>query len=85
MEQRILTVWSTWKDNTSYMLWDIYPASREALESVKKVVETLEKGGAKVIVNYEEITAKMGRRHLDYIYDAEKGPKELWKELWEEL
>lgn len=84
MEGRILTVWTTWKEEVSYALWNIYPASREALASIKKVVETLEKGNAKVIVNYEEITAGAGRRHLDYIYD-EHGPGVLWKELWEEL
>lgn len=85
MEQRILAIWATWSDKISYVLWDIYPASRRALENVKKVVSNLEKRGAKAIVAYNEVTEEAGRRHLDYIYDTEKGPGELWKELWEEL
>lgn len=85
MEQRILAIWATWKDDTSYMLWDIYPASRKALENVKKVVSNLEKRGAKAIVAYDEVTEEGGRRHLDYIYGLRGEPGELWKELWEEL
>ncbi len=83
MEQRILTIWI--KASNSYCIWDIYPAGRKGLESVKREVANLEKRGiAGVIVGYDELSEETGRRHIDTIYETGKDLSDVWKDLWEE-